>query len=511
MTGNEADLTVGDMLLAAAHDPLTKVIMVYSEGIKRASSLISGLEAARLARKPVIMMKVGRSVVGSSAAQSHTASIAGDDRVVDAVLSEFGVVRVQSTEQMIDVTRLAVRGIYPVNNTLGVMTLSGGAGVIISDAAEAVGLAMPEMPIESQKKLLELLPYAAPRNPVDVTAQYVNDMSLISRFTDTLVSEGNYSSILGFFTYAGGAPSVASRLREQMNVVRTKHKDCIFVLSLLGSREQIDAYEQDGFSVYEDPNRAVYAIEAMGRFGEAFARRKFRKPPEIKAFVLPPQTPNESQSKQLLGAAAGIESAPETLCDSAEMAVQAAREIGYPVVMKIVSADIIHKTEMGGVILGVENDAAVRKAYALILKRARQALGAKFVADGVLVAKQLSGGVECLMGIKQDPVFGPIALVGLGGVFVEVLQDVSLRRCPFGVDVAETMIRSLKGASILLGARGRPHADIKAAAEALSRLSVFAVQAGKRLKSIDINPIVLMPKGQGALALDAVIELEQEP
>ena len=510
MTGNEADLTVGDMLLAAAHDPLTRVIMVYSEGIKRAESLIAGLEATRKARKPVIMMKVGTSVVGRSAAQSHTASIAGDDRVVDAVLSEFGVVRVQSTEQMMDVTRLAVRGIFPEKNTLGVMTLSGGAGVIISDAAEAVGLAMPEMPIDSQKKLLALLPYAAPRNPVDVTAQYVNDMSLISQFTDTLVSEGNYSSILGFFTYAGGAPSVASRFREQMNIVRAKHKDCMFVLSLLGSQEQIDEYERDGFSVYADPNRAVYAIEAMGRFGRAFAKRKFLKPPKINPFILPLKTPNEVQSKQLLYAAAGIVSAQEVLCTEQAQAVQAARSLGYPVVLKIVSPEILHKSDIGGVIVGVESDTEVRRAYTLILKRVRQALGPELVVDGVLVAKQVNSGVECIMGVQQDPVFGPIALVGLGGIFVDVFQDVSLRRCPFGVDVAQEMICSLKGASLLQGARGRPPADITAAAQVLARLSVFAAQAGPRLRSIDINPILVRPKGQGPLALDAVIELDEE-
>jgi acyl-CoA synthetase (NDP forming) len=411
---------------------------------------------------------------------------------------------------MMDVTRLAVRGIFPVNNTLGVMTLSGGAGVIISDAAEAVGLAMPEMPIDSQNKLLALLPYAAPRNPVDVTAQYVNDMSLISKFTDTLVSDGNYRSILGFFTYAGGAPSVASRLREQMNIVRAKHKDCLFVLSLLGSSEQIDEYEKDGFSVFEDPNRAVYAIEAMGRFGRAFAKRKFLKPPKIEPFVLPKKTPNEIESKRLLYAAAGIVSAPEVLCNDSEKAVQVARSLGYPVVLKIVSPDILHKSDIGGVIVGVDNDAEVRRAYVLILKRVHQALGPELVVDGVLVAKQVSSGVECIMGIQQDPVFGPIAVVGLGGIFVDVFQDVSLRRCPFGVDVAKEMICSLKGVSLLQGARGRPPADITAAARALARLSVFAAQAGPRLRSIDINPILVRPKGQGALALDAVIELVEK-
>ncbi len=505
LTGNEADLTVGDMLQMVVADPETRVIMMYSEGIKEAPSLIAGLEAARRARKPVVMMKVGRSAVGSAAAQSHTASIAGDDKVTDAVLKEMGVVRAQSTEQMLDIARLATRGIYPVNNTLGVITVSGGAGVVISDAADAIGLSMPEMPAASQERLLKLLPFAAPRNPVDVTAQYLNEMSLINTFTDALIEEGGYSSILGFFTYTGGAPSIAPRLREQLKIVRAKYPDCIFVLSLMASKEQIRQYEKDGFTVFEDPARAVIAIEAMGRFGEAFAKDPGLPAPELPAFSLPQQTPSEAESKTLL-AHAGIASAPERACASSEEAVHAAREIGYPVVMKILSPDILHKSEIGGVLLNVNSDAEVRENFALLMQRGQDA-APQARLDGVLVAKQLSGGVECILGVHRDPVFGPVAMFGLGGIFVEVLQDVVLHRCPFGVDVAEQMIRSIKGAPLLLGARGTTPVDIQALAQMLSRLSVFAIEAGPSLQSIDLNPVFAMPAGQGAYAADAVIEI----
>jgi acyl-CoA synthetase (NDP forming) len=505
LTGNEADLTVGDMLQMVVADPETRVIMLYSEGIKEAPSLIAGLEAARRARKPVVMMKVGRSAVGSAAAQSHTASIAGDDKVTDAVLKELGVVRAQSTEQMLDIARLATRGIYPVNNTLGVITVSGGAGVVISDAADAIGLPMPEMPAASQERLLKLLPFAAPRNPVDVTAQYLNEMSLINTFTDALIEEGGYSSILGFFTYTGGAPSIAPRLREQLKIVRAKYPDCIFVLSLMASKEQIREYEKDGFTVFEDPARAVIAIEAMGRFGEAFAKAPGLPAPELPAFPLPQQTPSEAESKTLL-ARAGIASAPERACASSEDAIVAAREIGFPVVMKILSPDILHKSEIGGVLLNVNSENEVRENFALLMQRGRDA-APQARLDGVLVAKQLSGGVECILGVHRDAVFGPVAMFGLGGIFVEVLQDVVLHRCPFGPDVAEQMIRSIKGAPLLLGARGTTPADIQALAQMLSRLSVFAVEAGPRLQSIDLNPVFAMPVGQGAYAADAVIEI----
>jgi acyl-CoA synthetase (NDP forming) len=507
LTGNEADLTVGDMLQMVVEDPATKVIMLYSEGIRESAGLLAGLEAARRARKPVLMMKVGRSAVGSAAAQSHTASIAGDDRVTDAVLKEFGVVRVQTTEQMLDIARLATRGIYPANNTLGVITVSGGAGVIISDAADAIGLPMPEMPQDSQERLLKLLPFAAPRNPVDVTAQFLNEMSLISTFTNALIAEGKYTSILGFFTYTGGAASVAPRLREQLKIARSKHPDCIFVLSLMASREQIREYESDGFIVFEDPSRAVVAIEAMGQFGRAFAKQSGLPTPKLTPITLPSHNPSEAQAKQLL-AHAGIASAPEEVCVETEAAVIAAKKIGFPVVMKIVSSDILHKSEIGGVLLNIDDEAGVREGFALLILRGKTA-APNARLDGVLVAKQLNGGVECILGIHQDPVFGPVAMFGLGGIFVEILQDVVLHRCPFGPDVAEKMIRSIKGAPLLLGARGRPVADIKALSEMLSQLSAFAVAAGPRLQSIDLNPVLAMPQGQGAYAVDAVIEVKE--
>ena len=506
MTGNEADLTVGDMLQMAVDDPDTHVIVVYSEGIKQAGTLVAALEGARRARKPVVMMKVGRSAVGSAAAQSHTASIAGDDRVTDAVLAELGVVRAETTEQMMDIARLATRGVFPADNSLGVLTLSGGAGVIISDAAEAVGLPMPEMPEASQKRLLELLPFASPRNPVDVTAQYLNEMSLVSKFTDALIDEGGYKSILGFFTYSGGAPTIAPRLREQLRLVRERHPDCIFALSLLAAPDLVREYERDGFTVFGDPARAVVAIEAMGRFGRAFARQPGLPAPTTAAVSLPQRNPNEAQAKTLL-TAAGIPCAPESVVASADEAITAAEQFGYPVVMKIVSPDILHKSEIGGVLLDVGNAHAVRAGFDTLMQRAHAAAPQARI-EGVLVARQLSGGVECILGIHRDPVFGPVALFGLGGTFVEILQDVVLHRCPFGEDVALEMIRSVRGAPLLTGARGRAPADLAALARMLSQLSAFAVAAGPRLQSIDLNPVVAMPVGQGAFALDAVMTLD---
>jgi acyl-CoA synthetase (NDP forming) len=224
--------------------------------------------------------------------------------------------------------------------------------------------------------------------------------------------------------------------------------------------------------------------------------------PDVK---LPATTPTEADAKRLL-TEAGIASAPEAACASVEEAVAAAQRFGFPVVLKILSPDILHKSEIGGVLLDVANADAVRLGFAALLDRAEAAAPAARI-EGVLVAKQLKGGVECILGIHRDPVFGPMAMFGLGGVFVEVLKDVVFRRCPFGPDVAEAMIRSIKGAPLLLGARGRPKADLHALAEMLSRLSAFAIAAGDRLQSIDLNPVFAMPEGKGAFAADAVIEV----
>lgn len=505
MSGNESDISLGDLVQAFVDDADTDVITVYSEGIRDGERLLAALEAARRARKPVVMMKVGTSAVGSAAAQSHTASIAGNDAVTDAVLAEYGVVRARSTEHMLDVARLATRRIFPVNNTLGVITVSGGAGVIVSDAAELAGLPMPEMPASAQQQLKELIPFSAPRNPVDCTAQFMNDLSIAGRFADTMVTEGGYQSVLGFFTYTVNADSIAEGLRAQLKAVRDKHPDRLFVLSILASKERVHQYEEDGFTVFEDPARAVIAMEAMGRFGDAFARPPAQLAPEVPLVELPAQTPSEAQAKRVL-AEAGIAVAPERTCATAQDAVAAAQALGWPVVMKILSPDILHKSEIGGVLLNVADIDAVRQGFETLMTRGKDAVPNARI-EGVLVAKQLSGGVECVLGIQRDPVFGPVAMFGLGGIFVEVMKDVVLRQCPFGEDVAEQMIRGIKGAPLLLGARGKPPVDVAALATMLSRLSVFAHQAGERLQSIDLNPVFALPQGQGAYAADAVIEL----
>ncbi len=501
-TGNEADVALGDVLGWMAQADEVDVICAYAEGIRESAKFLAALELARTRQKPIVMMKVGRSALGASAAQSHTASIAGDDAVTDAVLREFGVLRARSTEEALDIAYAATKRIYPVRNTLGVLTVSGGAGVLISDAADALGFELPPMPDAAQARLKSLVPFCAPRNPVDCTAQTFNQPSLIGDFAESIVVDGGYTSILGFFTQAGGSQSMGPHIRAQMSRVAAAHPDRLWAISVIAPQEMVLEYQSDGFLVFEDPSRAVIALHAMEHFGRAFAAPA-PVPMPLPTVVLPATTPSEAQAKRIL-ADAGVPAVPEAACVDADAAVRAAQSMGFPVVMKVLSPDILHKSEIGGVLLGVADADAVRAGFDTLLARAAQHAPAARI-EGVLVAKQISGGTEMAFGIINDPVFGPTAMVGLGGVFIEVLKDVAFRRCPFDAAEAERLIRSLRGFPLLDGARGRPRADVAALARALSALSAFAVAAGPRLASVDINPVFALP--EGCFAADAVLEI----
>lgn len=501
-TGNEADVALGDVIGWMAQATEVDVICAYAEGIRESETFLAALALARANRKPIVMMKVGRSALGGEAAKSHTASIAGDDAVIDAVLREFGVLRARNTEEALDIAYAATKRIYPVHNTLGVLTVSGGAGVLISDAAEALGFDMPAMPEAAQAALKAKISFCAPRNPVDCTAQTFNQPALIGEFAESLVTDGGYSSILAFFTQAGGSRSMGPRIRAQMTAVMQRHPDRLWCMSVIAPPEMVREYQDDGFLVFEDPTRAVTALHAMQFFGRAFAAGA-PAPLALPVVTLPRSEPSEAEAKRLL-ALAGIPCVPEQPCATAEDAVRAAEAMGYPVVLKILSPDIIHKSEIGGVLLNVSDASAVRAGFADLLQRARDHAPAARI-EGVLVAKQVKGGIEVAMGIVNDPVFGPVAMVGLGGIFIEVLQDVVFRRCPFSTLEAETMIRQLRGFPLLDGARGQPKADLDALAEALSALSRFAVAAGPRLREIDLNPVFALPTG--CLTADAVLEL----
>ncbi|BBK43997.1 hypothetical protein STVA_40170 [Allostella vacuolata] len=503
-TGNECDVQVADCIAFLADQPDVDVIGCYIEGVADAARLVAALEYAQARRKPVVVMKVGRSPVGAEAAQSHTASLAGADQVYDSIFRRYGALRIDTTEEMLDVAYACTRRTFPTGRKLGIVTISGGGGVVLADAAIAAGLEVPAMPADAQRRLKEMLPFAAVRNPVDITAQAFNDMSLVTKNVETMLAEGGYDLIVNFFTSIPRSKVMNARLRPAMQEAARRFPGRLQVMCMISTPEMTREYESDGYLVFEDPSRAVKALAALCWYGEAFARPPRLAPPDLPAGALPaPAGPvDEREAKRIL-AAAGIPVVEDRLVRTAEEAGAAAAQFGGPVVLKVSSPDILHKTEVGGVVVGLASPADAAAAFTAMMDRVKAARPAARI-EGALVSPMIGDGVECIMGISVDPAFGPVVLFGLGGIFVEVLKDVTLRVAPFGVDDAARMIREVKGFPLLDGARGKPKADVDALADALARLSVFAAANAGRIDSVDVNPILVRPAGQGVVAVDAL-------
>ena len=506
-TGNEVDIDVADCIAFCARDPSTKVILSYMEGCPDGDRLRAALELARVNEKPVVVMKVGASEVGAAAAQSHTAALAGADRVFDAAFRQHGVHRAETIDELLDIAYAChVAGRLPQGRRLAAISISGGAGVLMADRAAKTGVEMPEMPAPAQRELKELLSFASPRNPIDVTAQALNDRDLLRRNVEVTLAEDCYDAAILYMAMVGLFPPMMAALHEILDGVRRDRPDRLLILSMIAQAADRQRAEAGGFPVFEDPSRAVDAIAAMAGFAEAFARRPGR-PPGAQALVLDGR-PNEYDALSLLGAA-GIPTVEARLAATADEAVAAAEALGGPVAMKVCSADILHKSDIGGVRLGVVGADAVRAAYDQIITAAdAHMIGA--AVDGVILQPMAGQGVETIIGVQRDPVFGPVVMFGLGGVLVEVLQDVTFRVAPFDTAEAHRMIDEIKARKILDGVRGQPVADVQALAETLAQLSAVAAASAETVASIDLNPFLLGPRGAGGRALDAVI-LPAEP
>ncbi|MEM9147490.1 MAG: acetate--CoA ligase family protein [Pseudomonadota bacterium] len=504
-TGNEADVHVAEAIRLLAEDPAVHTIMAYAESVKDGPGLVEALETARAERKPVIFMKVGRSEVGASAAASHTASLAGEDGVYDAVLRRHGAWRARSTEEMLDIAYACRPRIYPAGRRVGLVTISGGAGVLMADAAEDLSLDVAPMPDDAQAALKELVPFASPRNPVDVTAQFFNDLSLVPRFTEMMLERGQYDGLIGFWTSVAGSPVLAKPLLAGLKDAMTGRRGNIFIQSVVAPPEIQSAYEEAGFPCFEDPSRAVVAMAALMHFGLAFAAGRPDAPdlPE-----LPPLATGhlgEREAKQILEGA-GIAMAKDILVSSPLQATRAAERIDGPVAMKIASPDIRHKTEAGGVALDIRPDRAAH-VFGRIMESARE-FDPRARIEGVIVSPMAEEGIDCILGARIDPVFGPVVVFGLGGIHAEVLRDVVFRPAPIGEAEAAEMISELRSTALFAGQRGRPPADMAALAHAISRFSVFAAAHAGALDSAEINPLRALP--EGCLGLDALIIPKEE-
>jgi acyl-CoA synthetase (NDP forming) len=505
-TGNQCDLDIADCIEYLARDEATRVIGVYMEGSVNGDRLRHAFESARLSRKPVIMLKVGESQIGAAAAASHTASLAGAAEVYRAVFRQHNVHAAQSLEELVGVVAACCAGRYPERPELAVTSGSGGISVIVADACARYGLALPEAPAETQRKLRELVPYAVTRNPVDMATAGMRDMQMTAEVLEMLLEEGNYPAAFTYLSHNGLAPKRMEDLARHLLPVREKFSDRVIGIVANMLPEWRERFHDKGVLVYEDPARAVGTIAALWRIGRGFSQDNISdKPLSLPNAIHAPQLGKggEQAAKRLL-ASVGIPVVEDRLARSVAEAVSAAGVFAAPVVLKIAAPEILHKSDIGGVIIGLRSEQEVAAAYDTLIARARTAVPRAQI-EGVLVSPLIEGGVETIAGVKRDSVFGPVVMFGIGGIFVEIYRDISLRVAPFGIDTAREMIREITGYPLLTGVRRRAACDIEALARALSLLSAYGDRFREELDSIDINPLMVLPQGKGVIALDALV------
>lgn len=499
-TGNEADLTVPEVIKSYAEHDEVDTILVYLEGIRDGKLLLEGLERARINRKPVIVLKAGSSPAGALAVTSHTASLAGEDEVFDAVLLQAGAWRVRSIEEMIDLAYAAQLRLFPVGRRLGLLSVSGGGGVLMADEAHRAGLDVSPMPQSAQATLKKIMPFAATENPVDVSAQVMNDLTILPSFVEVMQSEGGYDSMIGFWSVGPSSTLIGGPLLEALKLTREKNPDRLFIQSFLSSSEITSKYEDAGFVCFPDTKRAISATRALTYFGESFSRRSQFDFTQCPLIEVPDGRLGEIEALRVLQAA-GLEVIPHRLARSGDEAVQAAAAFTFPVAMKIASAEIAHKSDLGGVRLNVTEE-EVRRNYGDLVSTVSRAVP-EAVLEGVIVAPMMQNGIECILGGRIDPVFGPVVLFGIGGVLTEIISDTVICRAPFDQFTAFGMINSLRAINILKGARGQKPVDLERLADSVSRFSFFLASVENEVESVEINPLLTGP--DGCIALDALI------
>jgi acetate---CoA ligase (ADP-forming) len=501
-TGNEAGLGLADCIEWLVQDPHTQVIMTYIEGVRDGERFKRALGAARAAGKRVVAVKVGRSELGAQAAASHTASLAGDDAAYESLFRQYGVWRAHGIDEFFQVAHaLAVSG-PPLRSGLGVMTVSGGVGVLLADEAQARGLAMPPLPEAAQQRILEWVPFAGPRNPVDITGMVAAQPALIEQAMRLMLDEGRYGTLLLFIAAAGLAPAGWETLHELAVRLRRDYPHVVLAYCCLITRERQQALQAIGCLSYDEPTYAIRTLAALDYFRAADA--SVASLPAAPAPIARPELPmTEARALEWLGAH-GLPVMRHEIATHATLAAQAARDMGFPVVLKVSSPDILHKSDVGGVALGLANAAEVSQAYERILQSCHGAAPQARI-EGVLVAPMVQGGVECMVGVRHDPALGALVVLAIGGVDVELLRDVSVRVAPVDAAQAQAMVNELKLAPLLRGHRARPLADEPALIASLVRLSELGAACAGWMDAIEINPLKVLGRGMGAVALDAVV------
>lgn len=518
-SGNEVDVEAADYVHYLLDDPQTDVIALLVEGLKDAEKFAVVAEKAAERGKPIIVLKLGRTALGSNMAASHTALLAGSDRVNQALFEQKGIIQVEDFDDLYEVGALFSRMPRPGGGGIGIISPSGGAAILAADLCSQLELKVAELEAETFNGLKTLLPeYAAIRNPIDLTAVGTSDPTIYPACIELMLNDPNVHVLVLCLTVNANYDPLMQHI---VDVAKTTSKPIICIGAGDGlSGRGLVILEEGGVPLFRSFTKGFQAVKHLIWYAD-FQRARAAgctRPINLIGGDRAAHTTlrllservggqTEALSKQILRAY-GVPTTVDRLAQTASEAVAAAKDIGFPVALKGMSPQFLHKTDAGLVRLNLETPEAVSRHYREIVEKIYSRAGATF--EGVLVQEMVSEGVEVIVGVTRDPQFGPTVLFGLGGILVEVLDDVVLRVAPLSQRDVDAMIWGIKGSAVLRGVRGRPAVDTDALADLLLRVSQMALELEDCLVELDLNPVRVFEPGQGLKVLDALAVLQQQ-
>ena len=519
-TGNEACLDCFDVVEHLLDEGEASVFLLFLEAIRNAATFRRVAARALAAGKPIVVSKIGASEAGRRAAASHTGALAGEHEVYRALFRRYGVIECADADAMLDVAAGFARygDRLPAGRRVGIATASGGAGGWLADACAAEGLELPELEPAARARIDAHLPsYGSSRNPVDGTAQAVRTLGYAELARMVSLSE-RVDAVVSVVS-ARSSETLEKERERLASLARESVKPVLVWSYTLPAAESARVLAEAGLPLYTSMRGCARALAAMAAYRarrEQVLRTQAAPPAPDPARAARVATRLKAAAARAAGGALaeheaaallaeyGVRTPAARLATSEDEAAAAAAALGSAVALKVQSSDLPHKTDAGAVALGVAGEAAVREAHARILAAARRHAPRARI-DGVLVQRMAPPGREMIAGIKVDPTFGPMVLAGFGGVDVETLRDAALAPLPLGRDEARELVDSLRGRALLEGTRGRPPADVDAFVELLVALGAFAADHAERIAEVDLNPVLLHARGEGATAVDALI------
>lgn len=512
--GNSKIVEVVDYMDFLVDDENTEVIVSYIEGVSNPKKFVETLKKAALKRKPVILLKVGRSEKGSRSAASHTGSLSGSDAAFEAIFKKYGVIRVDDLEDLASLANLfATLPSLPEGDRVVSLNGSGGENGVACDVGAACGINYPDFTPEGMEKLSKVLAeFATINNPLDTTADICYDTDQFADAAEIIINDANFDMAVVGITIVNKLTDLCVKHMSEGLIKLKKEgrvtKPVVVIPAVESGRmpEYVEALKAAGIPVTAPCSYGYKHIAKLAEYVNFLKNTDFTKLEDAvpDAFGKGTKTAlSEHASKELLGTG-GIPVPRETVAESEELAVAAAEKLGYPVVMKVESPDILHKTDAGGVKLNLKDAVQIRAAYNEILSNCRTSCPDARI-NGVLVQEMLRSGTEMIVGVTNDPSFGPMMLCGMGGVFTEVFKDAAVFPAPLTKKNALAMIGSLKAYRIMNGYRGQKKLDVDALADMLVRVGDFAVQHRNDLAEMDMNPVFVYPEGEGVAVADALV------